>query len=77
MSLELEPLDSELYSSMDADVETAESREEYIGPERRQAHRRVCIDRRNLVRFEIDKLERRADFDRRAEGCRWGGFCNI
>jgi len=74
MTLELETLDSEIYSSRDDDLKTAGPREEYTGPERRETHRRTCVDRRELVRFEIDKQDRRADFDRRAEGCRWGGI---
>lgn len=77
MALELEPLVEEISSSRDVTFNTADSREEYKGPERRQAHRRIHIDRRKLIRFEIDRHDRRADFDRRAEGCRWGHFYNI
>jgi len=72
MTLELEPLDTDRYSSREADVTTAESREEYKGIERRHAPRRICVDRRGLVRFEIDKQDRRSDHDRRANGIIWG-----
>lgn len=75
--LELEPLDSERYSSMEADYYPREPKDEYKGPERRHTPRRICIDRRSLVRFEIDKQDRRSDHDRREDGIKWGNFYSI
>lgn len=44
----------------------------YKGPERRQYHRRTGHDRRAMVRFEPEKLDRRGYKDRRS-GAVWDG----
>lgn len=43
-----------------------ESGSAYTGPERRRAQRRVRVDRRTIVRFELDKAPRRSGTDRRS-----------
>lgn len=40
----------------------------YIGPERRDEHRRAGPDRRQAIRFEPHKTPRRAGKDRRTHG---------
>ncbi len=37
----------------------------YSGPDRRQAERRMSIDRRDMIRFEPEKDPRRSGNDRR------------
>jgi len=68
--MELELLDN---SALDADKDTAAPKEKpaYTGPERRMAHRRCGHDRRSLVRFELDKADRRQQEDRRSISNIW------
>ena len=40
----------------------------YTGPERRKGERRKNVDRREAVRFELDKNPRRLGKDRRQSG---------
>lgn len=40
----------------------------YKGPERRKGERRVGRDRREEIRFELDKDDRRSGKDRRKSG---------
>lgn len=42
----------------------------YVGPERRLAHRRISEDRREMLRFQPGKGDRRCGEDRR-EGNGW------
>ena len=39
----------------------------YQGPERRKEQRRKSDDRREMIRFEPDKEDRRSDSDRRKD----------
>jgi len=51
-----------------ARFDTAEpKRAGYTGAERRRRHRRVTADRREEMRFEPDKVDRRANPGRRAD----------
>jgi hypothetical protein len=55
-------------SSSAARFETAEPKSAgYTGVERRRRHRRVRADRREEMRFEPDKADRRANPGRRAD----------
>lgn len=42
----------------------------YTGPERRRGERRVNSERREMIRFELDRGERRSGNDRRRQS--WG-----
>jgi hypothetical protein len=44
----------------------------YIGPDRRIANRRELKDRREMIRFELDKTPRRSGKDRRKDNV-WQG----
>jgi len=63
--MELELVDN---STVGADKDNAATAEKptYDGPERRRAIRRCGHDRRNMVRFELDKADRRTIEDRRS-----------
>ncbi len=39
----------------------------YTGPERRRGERRVNGDRREMIRFDLDRGERRSGKDRRCQ----------
>jgi len=41
----------------------------YTGPERRQDNRRSGMDRRQNIRFELDKEDRRKNYGRRQGDC--------
>ena len=43
----------------------------YKGGERRFSHRRTIKDRRDMIRFELDKQDRRANKDRRSSNNIW------
>ena len=43
----------------------------YKGTERRYGHRRITKDRRDMIRFELDKQDRRSGKDRRAANNVW------
>ena len=45
----------------------------YRGPERRFRHRREMKDRRDLIRFEPEKIPRRSGRDRRIDYSAWNG----
>ncbi len=45
-----------------------DNREPYQGPERRKGERRQIPDRRELLRWEPDKKDRRSHIDRRDPG---------
>jgi len=45
----------------------------FNGVERRRDHRRVAVDRREMVRFEMDKEPRRSGKDRRGPLSMWDG----
>ena len=47
--------------------------ESYTGPEQRISQRRVCADRRDMMRFEMNKLPRRSLKERRAAKSVWDG----
>ncbi len=69
MELELVPEDEPGRSATDSQDE-ADSAVRYQGPERRAAHRRVTVDRRSMIRFEMTR-DRRDGNDRRADLQRW------
>lgn len=46
---------------------------EYSGIERRQQQRRQSSDRRDLIRFELNKNDRRLGTDRRHQSDVWDG----
>lgn len=52
----------------DSDDETP-----YAGPENRVCHRRETTDRREMVRFELGKEQRRSGNDRRKPSSVWEG----
>ena len=60
-------------SEYDKKPDTAHAGEStpYDGPERRVAHRRRGHDRRAMVRFELDKTDRRQGKNRRAPKSAW------
>ncbi|HHI94484.1 MAG TPA: hypothetical protein ENK04_13385 [Gammaproteobacteria bacterium] len=45
---------------------------QYIGPDRRKAHRRIKVDRREMVRFESTP-DRRHNGERRLSTSMWDG----
>ena len=45
----------------------------YPGPKRRHFHRRQCSDRREIIRYEPDKKNRRTGLDRRSVNNLWNG----
>jgi len=69
MGLELVSEDEPGRSATDLQDE-ADSAMQYQGPERRLAHRRVIVDRRSMIRFEMTR-DRRAGIDRRTDLQRW------
>jgi len=74
MKLELEPLESESRTSQPANFESQNIK--YRGPEHRLAPRRLKSDRRIMLRFELDKNDRRSDMDRR-DGGRWNNLYSL
>ncbi|TLX22028.1 hypothetical protein [Thermomonas fusca] len=40
----------------------------YTGPERRRGERRINAERREMIRFDLDRGERRSGKDRRHHG---------
>lgn len=53
------------------DVPTIDGK--YAGTERRLEQRRLSVDRREMIRYEIDRTPRRAGRDRRAPSSVWDG----
>lgn len=53
-------------------TEKAEEKPVYQGIERRSLVQRICVDRRNMVRFE-SKVDRRDGEERRADLRLWSG----
>ncbi len=68
--MELELLDN---SALDADTDKTATadKQTYDGPERRAVHRRHGHDRRSMVRFELDKADRRQQQERRSISNVW------
>lgn len=68
--MELELVDN---ATLENGKEKAASEEKtsYEGPERRSCQRRCGHDRRNLIRFELDKEDRRRMEDRRTTTNVW------
>ncbi|MFW5450484.1 MAG: hypothetical protein ACKE9I_02695 [Methylophagaceae bacterium] len=54
-----------------SDAENSEE-EKYMGVENRQGERRSGHDQRDMIRFEIDKEDRRSGKDRRKSATSWG-----
>ena len=65
------PSDKPLFESRDPGLATVSdsktNTKKYLGQERRRGNRRQSNDRRNDVRFEINKTDRREDHGRREE----------
>lgn len=76
MILELEPLDDEARNRQPADFEPKPSKTKYSGPEHRCGPRRLKVDRREMLRFELDKIDRRSDVDRRS-GSKWNNMYSL
>lgn len=77
MDLELEPLEPQEESKKASFEEIKSSSPEigqYDGHERRQGHRREGHDRRDMVRFEGGKDDRRSGKDRRKDNVSWDDF---
>ena len=68
--MKLELMDNAELESQLAAGKEAET-PEYTGPNRRVARRRILADRRAMVRFELDKPDRRQLKDRRAAKSVW------
>mgnify|MGYP003624792144 CR=1 FL=1 len=45
---------------------------QYAGTERRKKQRRITKDQRDMIRFEIDKEDRRSGNERRKSATAWG-----
>jgi hypothetical protein len=54
-----------------ADFGSSEDASPYTGPEHRMCQRRETVDRREMVRFELGKEQRRSGQDRRAPNSVW------
>ena len=64
----------ELENDTDTFTSSAPSKEDkapYSGPENRMTQRRETVDRREMVRFELGKDQRRSGNDRRAPNSVW------
>ena len=70
MIMELELVDNSTLET-DKDKDATQGNSPYNGPERRIAHRRCGHDRRTMVRFELDKPDRRQKEDRRTTTNVW------
>ena len=70
MALELVP--KEVTASPESSPADAGRKIPYQGQERRRAMQRQCVDRREMVRFEM-KVDRRSGVERRAELAMWNG----
>jgi hypothetical protein len=70
MIMELELVDNSTLET-DKDKDAIHDNSPYNGPERRVAHRRCGHDRRAMVRFELDKPDRRQKEDRRTTTNVW------
>jgi hypothetical protein len=46
--------------------------DQYSGPERRKSQRRSGKDQRDMIRFELDKDDRRSGNERRKSATSWG-----
>lgn len=45
---------------------------QYTGADRRKSQRRTGKDQRDMIRFELDKEDRRSGNDRRKSATSWG-----
>lgn len=52
-------------------LDSAKDETPYTGPENRMRQRREMVDRREMVRFELGKEQRRIGNDRRAPNSVW------
>ena len=77
MDLKLEPLDSEIRADQPANFEQKLREIKYIGPEHRLGTRRLCQDRRVMLRFEPEKDDRRTGMDQRAGNGKWNNMYNL
>ena len=68
--MELELVDNASLET-DKDKEANKAKASYKGPERRMGQRRCGHDRRTMVRFELDKADRRQMEDRRTTTNAW------
>jgi hypothetical protein len=68
--VELELVDNDKVGVEDKEAHT-KSESQYDGPDRRKIHRRHGHDRRAMVRFELDKTDRRQKEDRRNTANVW------
>lgn len=68
--MELELVDNDKIGIDDKDA-TKTPKSKYEGPERRVMHRRCGHDRRAMIRFELDKSDRRQLEDRRSTSNVW------
>ncbi len=73
MDLELVPLGSEV-SEQDRRSNPKAGRSKYEGVERRMGPRRLCRDRRAMLRFESGNTDRRLGNDRRFENAVWNNI---
>ena len=69
--MELELVDKSEYDKDNKSTEEKKEAEPYDGPERRVAERRCGHDRRQEVRFQLEKPERRSGKDRRRAKSGW------
>jgi len=68
--MELELVDNNTLNDNKDTIDT-EHKPPYDGPERRMCQRRCGHDRRDMVRFELDKADRRQLEDRRSTTNIW------
>lgn len=73
MELELLPLGFE-DPEQDRRANPKAGKPKYEGVERRRDVRRLCMDRRAMLRFEPGQADRRSGNDRRAENAVWNNF---
>lgn len=77
MDLKLEPLDSEIRADQPANFEPKPRKTQYVGAEHRLGPRRLCQDRRAMLRFEPEKNDRRSCMDQRAGGSKWNNMYSL
>jgi hypothetical protein len=77
MELELEPLEESERATFEEDKEKGPEFSQYDGPDRRIEQRRAGHDRRDQVRFEGGKDDRRSGKDRRKGNISWDDFHSI
>ena len=77
MDLKLEPLDSEIRADQPANFEQKLREIKYLVLETPHGTRRLCQDRRVILRFKPEKDDRRTNIDQHVGNGKWHNTYNL